>query len=124
MSGPTSKDGDYREDSERLDINENSTYSFDFSLHPPISSRGDRLTKSYKTVKTEYYVWSLLSLTANIGGILSMTIQFSFISTLKFISSKIILVSTFGLWALSSDETKLTQHNAFVLRQWKEDTSH
>ena len=94
--------GDYRDDTECLDIYENSTYSFDFSLPPPISSRGDRLTKSYKTVKTEYYVWSLLSVTANIGGILSMTIQFSFVSGLKFVSGKMKKVSPSGLQAITN----------------------
>lgn len=77
---------------ERKEILDNEIFSFDFHLALPSSSRGDRLSRPYKIVKTEHFVWSELSLTANMGGILSMTLQFSFIATLKYLIRKMITV--------------------------------
>ena len=59
------------------------SFSFDYQLIEPSSSRGERLTKPYKIVRTEDFVWSGLSFTANVGGILSMTLEFSFILCLN-----------------------------------------
>ena len=68
------------------------TYSFNYQLTLPSSTRGKRFNKAYKTVKTEYFVWNWLTLTAQLGGILSMTLQFSFISALEFVISKVTTV--------------------------------
>ena len=68
-------------------------YSFEYQLALPVSSKGERRSSAYKTVKTEDYVWNGLSLTGQIGGILSMTLQFSFISAIEYLIRKVIKVN-------------------------------
>ena len=77
-----------------FDKDDDSSISFDYQFTMPKSSRGERKNTPYKTIQTENLVWSALSLTANLGGILSMTIGFSFLGVLDYAISKIEKVST------------------------------
>ena len=81
-------------DYQLFDKDDDSSLSFDYQFTGPKSSRGERRNTPYKTVQTENLVWSALSLTANLGGILSMTIGFSFLGALDYAISKIEKVST------------------------------
>ena len=64
-------------------------FSYEFELQVPKSSRGDRESKPYKSVKTEQLLWGSLPLVAEMGGILAMTIEFSFLGAATWIMNKV-----------------------------------
>ena len=47
---------------------------FEYSLETPMSSEGLRYHAPYKIVRNEYLVWTLVSLVANVGGTLGLTL--------------------------------------------------
>ena len=53
-------------------------YMFDLKL-TNYQRRGEWTDMIYKDIYKEYYVWSLFALVGNIGGIMGMTVGFSFI---------------------------------------------
>ena len=60
--------------------------SFQLKVQPPASSNGHRLTKPYKTVKTEYYILDIFQLIGSVGGTLGLMIGFSFMGSLTSIA--------------------------------------
>ena len=70
-------------------------FSFEYQFVAPISHTGNYKSRvPHKIVKTEQYIWGGLSLIANLGGILSMNIGFSFLAALEFFAVKFQKVST------------------------------
>ena len=66
------------------------TVSFTYTVQSPQSSGGEKKLEPYKTVHTEFLIWSDQSLIANVAGVLGLTIGFSFIGTIEWFTGKLI----------------------------------
>ena len=70
-------------------------FSFEYQFIAPRSYTGNYKSRvPHKIVKTEHYIWGGLSMIANLGGILSMNIGFSFLAALEYFAVKLQKVST------------------------------
>ena len=58
------------------------TYSLEYGFPDPKASK-ERLINPYKTVHKEYLVWTEIALVAYVGGMLGLTLGFSFPSILE-----------------------------------------
>ena len=64
-------------------------YSFEYTIESPKSSEGERKQVPYKVVRQEYLIIDSLSFIANIGGLLGLTLGFSFIAAVEWLSIRL-----------------------------------
>ena len=68
--------------------NENQ-YSFDYVIESPESDAGKRMTEPFKLVRTEFLVWNGLTLLSNIFGAFGLTIGFSLMGAMEWLTDKL-----------------------------------
>ena len=78
-------------------------YSFSYTIESPESAAGERKTEPFKLVRTSFYLWNDLTLLANVFGALGLTIGFSIIGAMEWLTDKITgLLATFKRKAVAS----------------------
>ena len=86
---------DYTYYNSDVEVEVDKKFFFEYQFVAPRSYTGKYKSRvPHKIVKTEQYIWGELSLIANLGGILSMNIGFSFLAALEFFAAKFQKVST------------------------------
>ena len=78
--------------SKDYDIYEDDKISVGYKFVIPEVNRDLRSEKPFKTVKTEYWIISGVSLIGSIGGTLGLFVSFSFIDILKWMILKVFRV--------------------------------
>ena len=68
--------------------NENQ-YSLDYVIESPESAAGKRMTEPFKLVRTEFFVWNGLTLLSNIFGAFGLTIGFSFMGAMEWLTDNL-----------------------------------
>ena len=64
-------------------------YSFSYTIESPESAAGERKTEPFKLVRTSFYLWNDLTLLANVFGALGLTIGFSIIGAMEWLTDKL-----------------------------------
>ena len=64
----------------------NETFYINVRMNPPASSHGVRVTRPYKTIYEEQYMFNDLQLIGTLGGTLGLMIGFSFMGSIVSIS--------------------------------------
>ena len=64
-------------------------FSFTYTIESPESAAGERKTEPFKLVRTSFYLWNELTLLANIFGALGLTIGFSIIGAMEWLTDKL-----------------------------------
>ena len=64
-------------------------YSFSYTIESPESAAGERKTEPFKLTRTSFYLWNDLTLLANVFGALGLTIGFSVIGAIEWLTDKI-----------------------------------
>ena len=64
-------------------------YSFSYTIESPESAAGERKTEPFKLVRTSFYLLNGLSLLANVFGALGLTIGFSIIGAMEWLTDKL-----------------------------------
>ena len=70
-------------------VDREDTYSFSYTIESPESAAGERKTEPFKLVRTSFYLWNDLTLLANVFGALGLTIGFSVIGAIEWLTDKI-----------------------------------
>ena len=65
-------------------------FSFTYAIESPQSSMGERLSEPYKVVHKEFLIWNTLTMIANIGGTLGLTLGFSFIGSVDWLTNFLV----------------------------------
>ena len=68
---------------------EKGRYTFSYVIESPESAAGERKTEPFKLVRTSFYLWNDLTLLANVFGALGMTIGFSIIGAMEWLTDKL-----------------------------------
>ena len=56
------------------------------------SAAGERKTETFKLVRTSFYLWNDLTLLANVFGALGLTIGFSIIGAMEWLTDKLTVL--------------------------------
>ena len=76
------------------------TYSLSYIIESPESATGERKTEPFKIVGANFYLWNELTLLANVFGALGLTIGFSIIGGVEWLTDKVTVL--FGKAKLKS----------------------
>ena len=63
-----------------------------YTIESPESAAGERKTEPFKLVRTSFYLWNDLTLLANVFGALGLTIGFSIIGAIEWLTDKLNLL--------------------------------
>ena len=71
------------------DLEDKGRYSFSYTIESPESAAGERKTEPFKLIRTSFYLWNDLTLLANVFGALGLTIGFSIIGAMEWLTDKL-----------------------------------
>ena len=71
------------------DHEEKGRYSISYVIESPESAAGERKTEPFKLVRSSFYLWNDLTLLANVFGALGLTIGFSIIGAMEWLTDKL-----------------------------------